>query len=96
MHQESLGEKGNMVSVRKNEFGLATGSARKINSLYLSFRFVSQAETKTIPKAAPTHPALGRYQLHRCVLLNPVWFNVMLLVYNSQEWTKEVGEQKIA
>lgn len=77
------------VSVRKKEFSLATGTARKINPVYFSFRFVSQAETKIIPKAVPTHPAVGRCQLHRCVLLNPVWFNVMLLVYSSQEWTKE-------
>lgn len=89
MHQESLGEKGSRVSVRKKEFGLATGSARRINPVYYSFRFVSQAETKRIPKAVPMLPALGRFQLHRCVLLNPVWFNVMLLVYTSQGWTKE-------
>lgn len=46
-------------------------------------------QTKRIQKAAPTRAALGRHQLHRRVLLKPVWFNVVLLVHTSWGQTNQ-------
>jgi len=59
-------------SVRKREFSLGTASSKTINPVYSSSRFVAQVETKGTQNAAPTLPALGRCQLHSCIVLRPV------------------------